>query len=171
MRTNNFAVEGYFWRYVKRLAIETFKVGFTVKGDVWVIDLTPHEFLEYSHAYFECVSDANTDYRNEVLGDNYKYGEKKHLRVAFKATELKRLLIAKLGGYEPTNYDGINKNIVSAAKWKKALEVVKPLKNQDNKGYALELVILEDDWNPKKKGVDIDNNNIEIKFMNGQIEL
>ena len=171
MNNNNFAVSGYFWKYVKRLAISTFKVGFMVKSDVWVIDLTPHEFLEYSHAYFEGVSDANTDYRNEFLGDNYKYGEKKHLRLAFKATELKRLLISKLGGFEPSNYDGIDKNVITSEDWKKALKAVKGLKNQDNKGYALELTILEDNWNPKKKGIDIDNNNIEIKFMNGQIEL
>jgi len=171
MKTTNFAVEGYFWRYVKRLAISTFKVGFMVKSDVWVIDLTPHEFLEYSHAYFECVSDANTDYRNEHLGDDYKHGEKKHLRLAFKATELKNLLVAKLGYYEPNNYESIDKNIISSEDWKKALKTVKGIKNQDNKGYALELCILEDDWNPKKRGVDIDNGHIEIKFMNGQIEL
>ena len=168
---NNFAIAGYFWKYVKRLAISSFKVGFTVKGEVWVIDLTPHEFLEFSHAYFECVSDANTDYRNAVLGDNYKHGEKKHLRLAFKATELKNLLVAKLGYYEPSNYDGIDKNIISAEDWKKAIKTVKPIKNQDNKGYALELAILEDDWNPKKRGVDIDEGHVEIKFMNGQIEL
>lgn len=167
----NFAIAGYFWKYVKKLAISAFKVGFTVKGEVWVIDLTPEEFLELSHAYFECVSDANIDYRNENLGDNYNYGEKKHLRLAFKATELKNLLIKKLGYYEPNNYEGIDKNIICSEDWKKALKVVKAIKNQDNKGYALELCILESDWEPKKRGIDIDDGHIEIKFMNGQIEL
>ena len=169
--TTNFSIAGYFWKYVKKLAISTFKVGFTVKGEVWIIDLTPKEFLEFSHAYFECVSDANIDYRNENLGDNYNYGEKKHLRLAFKATELKNLLIKKLGYFEPNNYEGIDKNIISSEDWKKALKVVKAIKNQDNKGYALELCILEDGWEPKKRGIDIDDGHIEIKFMNGQIEL
>jgi hypothetical protein len=168
---NNFAVAMYFWKYVKKLAIASFKVGFTVKGEVWVIDLTPAEFLELSHAYFEELSDANIDYRNEHLGDDYNHGEKKHLRLAFKATELKNLLIKKLGYFEPDNYEGIDKNIISSEDWKKALKVVKAIKNQDNKGYALELCILEDGWEPKKRGIDIDDNRIEIKFMNGQIEL
>lgn len=171
MNTTNFAVAGYFWKYVKRLAIQSFKVGFTVKKEVWVIDLTPAEFLELCHAEFECVSDANIDYRNEHLGDDYNYGEKKHLRLAFKATELKNLLIKKLDYYEPSNYNGVDKNVISADDWKKALKEVKAIKNQDNKGYALELCILEDKWEPKKRGIDIDNGHIEIKFMNGQIEL
>lgn len=169
--TTNFAVAGYFWKYVKKLAILSFKVGFTVKGEVWVIDLTPEEFLELSHAYFEEVSNANIDYRNECLGDDYRHGEKKHLRLAFKATELKNLLIKKLGYFEPNNYEGVDKNIITAEDWKKALKVVKAIKNQDNKGYALELCILEDGWEPKKRGIDIDDGHVEIKFMNGQIEL
>ena len=40
-----------------------------------------------------------------------------------------------------------------------------------NKGYMTEVLVLGDAWNPRKRGIDIDEGHIEIKYMNGQIEL
>lgn len=159
-----FAESMYFWKYVKKLGIKSFKVGYkyNAKGDVHIIDLTPDEFLKYCHGYFEYLSNDNKYYRAEVLGKNVNE-DKKHLRLAFSAKELKNLAIAKNNGYEPALYP--------ASECKDALAKVKPYWNQENHGYMVEVLILGDNWNPRKRGIDIEEGHIEVKYMNGQIEL
>lgn len=159
-----FAETMYAYKYIEKLDIKSFKVGFKYNavGDHYVIDLTPKEFIKYCHGYFEYLSDDNKWYRAEVLGKNVSK-DKKHLRLAFSVKELKNLAIARNAGYEPKLY--------SAEECKKALAKVKPYWNQENHGYMVEVLILGDAWNPRKRGIDIDEGHIEIKYMNGQIEL
>ena len=159
-----FAETMYAYKYIEELDVKSFKVGYkyNAAGDVHVIDLTPEEFIKYCHGYFEYLSNDNKWYRAEVLGKKVRK-DKKHLRLAFKATELKNLAIARNNNYEPELY--------TAEECKKALAKVKPYWNQDNKGYMTEVLILGDNWNPRKRGIDIDEGHIEIKYMNGQIEL
>ena len=159
-----FAETMYFWKYVHKLGILSFRVGYkyNAKGDHDIIELSPNEFLEYCHGYFEYLSDDNKWYRKEVLGKKVRE-DKKHLRLAFRAMELKNLRIARNNGIEP--------ELHTADECKAALARVKPIWNQDNKGYMTEVLELGEDWNPHKRGIDIENGHIEIKYMNGQIEL
>lgn len=158
----DFAEMMYFWKYVKKLAIISFKVcyKYDASGNHAVIDLTPQEFCDLCHGYFEYLSDDNKYYRKEVLGKKVRE-DKKHLRLGFQAMELKRYQIAREG--EPKLY--------TADECKAALARVKPIWNQDNKGYMAEVLILGDEWNPRKRGIDIEDGHIEIKYTNGQIEL
>lgn len=159
-----FAEEMYFWKYVQKLGIKSFTVyyKYNARGDHDKIELTPHEFVEYCHAYFEYLSDDNKWYRKEVLGKKVRE-DKKHLRLAFRAMELKNLRLARNNGVEP--------ELRTAEECKEALAIVKPYRNQDNKGYMAEYLELGENWNPYKRGIDIDEGHIEIKYTNGQIEL
>ena len=170
MNNNNIGINGYVWKYIHALGIENFKVGFKydAEGNICVIDLTPAEFVQYSHCYFEYVSEANKRYRKEVLGIKVRK-DKKHLRCGFKPMELKNLWAAKYG-YEPCDVKGEG-HWFTIDEFKAAKKVVGALKNQDNAGYAVEFLILGEDWNDKKKGIYIDETRTEIKFQNGQIEL
>lgn len=162
--TMGFAETMYFWKYVQKLGIAMFKIGYKYNavGDVDIIELTPKEFLQYCHGYFEYLSDDNKYYKINVLGKKINK-DKKHLRLAFRAMELKNLAIAKNNNIEP--------ELHSADECKKALAKVKPYWNQNNHGYMVEVLELGDNWDPHKRGIDIDEGHIEIKYMNGQIEL
>lgn len=148
----------YLKKYEKKIALCSYIVGYYYdsKKNVAIIPLTKVEFEQYSHATIENLSTANKEFMCKSVN-------KKHMRLHFKATELKKLHIAMLNGNEP--------ELISAETFKKCCAIVGNIKNQNNKGYALELAILGENWNPKKRGVDIDNNSIEIKFMNGQCEI
>ena len=66
--------------------------------------------------------------------------------------------------------------IFTLEQFEQARDDVKAIKNQRNKGYAFEKLVYEYfglEWNPLKKGVDleIDGKTIEIKFYNGQVTL
>lgn len=173
-----FAELMYFYKYVKKLAIECFRVGFkyNANGDICIIPLSIDEFIKYCHGYFEYLSDDNKWYRAEVLDIDVR-DDKKHLRLAFQALELKNLAINKLARHEPEyvevgtvmEYDV--PVLIKADDFEHARKQVGSLRNQENRGYATELVILGADWNAYKRGVDIDAGRVEIKYMNGQIEL
>lgn len=163
----NFAIWAYFWKYVKKLNIQSFVLWseFGSSGE-WVrVELSPAEMAELLvKAYFEGLSSANMWYKLNVL-ELDTYSGKKHLRLNIGKMTVSQIAVKKSGGYPET---------VKAETVKRAAEIVKAEKNQNNKGYIAE--VLEawrngEDWKPCNKGIDIAETLTEIKFRNGQIEL
>lgn len=166
MTRDEFIRKMYEAKYAKKLGLVSYLVGFPepATGDIIVIGLSREELLEMSHAEIEELSKANRAYKAEVLHKK-KAKTKKHLRLKFKALELYRFAINSVGGNDGNLWR------ISKAEFEECRETVGNLKNQKNKGYALELAILGADWDDKHRGVDIEDDCIEIKFFNGQIEL
>ena len=166
MNKKEFIAKMYEAKYAKKLGLVSYVVGFPepATGDIIVIGLSREELLAMSHAEIEELSRANRTYKAEVL---HKRGAKtkKHMRLKFKALELYRFAINSVGGNDRNLWR------ISEAEFEECRETVGNLKNQKNKGYALELAILGADWDEHHRGVDIENGDIEIKFFNGQIEL
>lgn len=166
MNKKEFIAKMYESKYAKKLGLVSYLVGFPepATGDIIVIGLSREELLSMAHAEIEELSRANRAYKADVL---HKKGAKtkKHLRLKFKAVELYRFAINSVGG--------IDRNLwkISKEDFENCRETIGNLKNQKNKGYALELAILGTDWDEHHRGVDIEDDDVEIKFFNGQIEL
>ena len=168
MTREEFIAKMYEAKYAKKLGLVSYLVGFPepATGDIIVIGLSREELLEMAHAEIEELSKANRAYKTDVLGKNKSaVNKKKHLRLKFKALELYRFAINSVGGNDRNLWR------ISKEEFEECRETVGKLKNQKNKGYALELAILGADWDEHHRGVDIEDGDIEIKFFNGQIEL
>lgn len=168
MTREEFIRKMYEAKYAKKLGLAAYLVGFPVPAthDVCVIGLSREELLELCHGQFEELSPANKAYKTEVLGKKKKNVKaKKHLRLKFKAVELYRYALNSVGGKDSNLW------IIPAEEFERCREVVGNLKNQKNRGYALELAILGENWDAFKRGVDVDDDDTEIKYFNGQIEL
>lgn len=168
MNKNEFLSKMYEGKYAKKLGLASYLVGFPepATGHIIVIGLTREELLTMAHAEFEELSKANRAYKSEVLHKKKSaVNKKKHLRLKFKALELYRYAINSVGGNDDMLWR------IDKDEFEQCRETVGNLKNQKNKGYALELAILGADWDEHHRGVDIEDDDIEIKFFNGQIEL
>ena len=168
----NFAETMYKLRSEKRLEVGSYLVGYPVpagKGAQRIVPLSCSMLNEFANGSFEELSPANKAFKHACLGKTTKQVKnKKHLRLHCKAKDLNNWAIAEVGGFDRDLWT------VDAETWERALDEVEQVKGQRNKGYALELVIhwaLGLEWNPKKRGVDLDEGHIEIKYFNGQIEL
>ena len=167
-----FAETMYKARYEKKLEVGSYLVGYPVpgeKGAQRILALSKTLLDEFSNCGFEALSPANKAFKQACLGKTTKQVKnKKHLRLHCKAKELNNWAIAQVGGFDRELWT------VDAETWERALDEVERVKGQRNKGYALELVIhwhYGMEWNPKKRGVDLDNGHVEVKYFNGQIEL
>lgn len=154
----NFAVAMYCAKYAKRLGVEQYLIGYyyNSKKDVAAVLIPKADLLKVCNVQFEELSPANKEFAG-------KRDTKKHCRLNASAKLLKNYHIQQLGGREP--------ELIPSAEFERCREIIGDMKNQKNRGYALELAILGDNWNSKKRGIDIDGENIEIKFSNGQIEI
>lgn len=163
-----FSEKMYKARYEHRLGIDTYALGYPVPaghGDQCVMFVSKSELSELSHAGYEELSDSNKTFKVDRLGKKKSaVKDKKHLRLFCSAKELHNYNLITLNGGDESKLI-----IIPAEEWKRALAHVKAIKNQANKGYALEYCLLGEEWNDKKKGKDTDD--YEIKYFNGQIEL
>jgi len=163
----NFAEKMYEKRYEKRLSVIDYLVGFPepASANIIVVPMTKKDFMEMCHGTFEELSTANKSYKINIMGKKSvaKRG-KKHLRLHFKATELYRYAINQVNGKDSELWR------ISGQHFEECRKVVGNIRNQKNKGYALELAILGDQWDAYRRGLDTDDGG-EIKFFNGQIEL
>ena len=166
MRKTNFAIKMYCAKYAKKLGVELYLIGYyyNSKKDVATVLVTKDELLEMCNLAFEELSPANKAYKIDVLGKKKKnVTNKKHIRLNASAKMLKNFHIAQLGGQEP--------ELIPAEEFEGAREYMLTVKNQKNRGYALEYCIQGEDWDEHHRGIDIEDEHIEIKFANGQIEL
>lgn len=172
----------FIGKYLKKMDLnkksetDFFAVGFERKCDncVMVAFFTVPDFMTFAadHSNFQELSPHNKAYRIDVLKQQIKkVNNKKALRLSLPTIALYTKALNDAENYE--------KNILtfSAEQWENALEIVKKVKNQKNKGYALEYLLYNYfglAWNDKKRGIDLeltDGEKIEIKFSNGQITL
>lgn len=156
----NFAQMMYQRRYEKRLGVELYALGFKTPAEktISLVLLSREEMTTFAHAEFEDLSDANNAFKAKI-GVKKKNG--KHLRMHVSAKEVNNYALRT----------GLARWEFTLDEFEEALDIVQKVKNQRNKGYALERMILGENWNPKKRGVDIDKFHIEVKYMNGQFEL
>lgn len=166
MNNRNFAVKMYCAKYAKKLGIEMYLIGYyyNSKKDVATVLVTKEELLEMCNLHFENLSPANKAYKVDILGKKKKnVKNKKHVRLNASAKMLKSFHIDQLCGKEP--------ELIPAEEFEKAREYMLTVKGQKNRGYALEYCVLGEDWDECHRGIDIEDEHIEIKFANGQIEL
>lgn len=166
MNKTNFAVRMYCMRYAKKLGVELYLIGYyyNSRKDVATVLVTKDELLEMCNPCFEDLSPANKAYKVDVLGKKKKnVKNKKHVRLNASAKMLKSFHIDQLGGREP--------ELISAEEFESAREHMLDVKGQKNRGYALEYCILGNEWDEYHRGIDMEDEHIEIKFANGQIEL
>lgn len=177
---NAFAIGMMISKYFKKMGIDTHDEnsyvlvgGYNKSVGVFGVFFTPSEFraLAAEQSAIINISSANAAFRVERIGAKpSKVRDKKEVKMSLKNTELLNRAVKQ------ANNDMTEMMIFTAEQFEQARDEVKEIKNQRNKGYAFEKLVYEYfglEWNPLKKGVDleIDGKTIEIKFCNGQVTL
>ena len=177
---NAFAISMMINKYFKKMGIDTHDEnsyilvgGYNKSVGVFGVFFTPSEFraLAAKQSAIINISIKNAAFRVERMGAKpSEVRDKKEVKMSLKNTELLNRAVKQ------ANNDMRKMMIFTAEQFEQARNEIKAIKNQRNKGYAFEKLVYEYfglEWNPLKKGVDleIDGKTIEIKFYNGQVTL
>lgn len=168
-----FAEKMYLYRYLNKVDADLVAVGYKVCGkghDVAMLLLSKKDFASICNGHFEKMSPACLSYLKNVLHSKSKADS--HLRISLGGKDLQNMAMAMYGDHNV---------VATTAEWENHLSVVEMIWHQKNRGYAFEKAVYEYfglEWNPRKRGCDLENieingqfYNIECKYCNGQVKL